>query len=573
MTDKNLFESRGIFPLGELTARGARDFGTHPAMRVWRGTEYNEFSFSELNKRVVTVARWLLANKIQVGDRVAVLGENRPEWGICYLAVQTAGAVIVPVDSLMPAPGIRHILNHSGARLLFISAKLLYLLYELDLPSIGQVVCFEPNSAAKISLTEILANPVKSDEEFPNPDLDETAAILYTSGTTGHSKGVMLTHRNIVSNVSAAHQVYGFGPGDTFLSVLPLHHAFECTAGFLLPIYCGASITYSRSLKSTDIIEDIKGSKVSVMVGVPLLYEKMQAGIVRGVKKKGKVTEKLFDFMYGTVSLGERVGLQLGEKVFYSLRAKAGLGSLQHIISGGGPLDPKIGSFFVRLGIYMHQGYGLTETSPVTHVNPPWMTNNATVGLPLPGVECKIDKPNTAGVGEICLKGPNVFKGYFLNDEATADVFDAEGWFHTGDLGFILPDGTLQISGRAKNMIVTSGGKNVYPEEIEFYLNRSQYIEESLVLPAVRDSGYGEEVVALIYPNYEELDSFFAHYGIKATEKDVHQLISAEIAKAQGELASYKRITKFRIVEEEFQKTSTRKIKRFLYSGKLVKVG
>ena len=572
--ESNLRPDRGIFPLSELAVNSAKLFGSRPIMRTWTSEGYNEITYGEFNDKVDAIGRWLIDQGISSGDRVAVLGENSPEWAASYLGIQVAGAVVVPVDCMMSSSGIRHILSDSGGRILLGSEKFLKDVIEMErIPTLEKIVCFDSEQVeGAIFLDLVLKEGSSSKAEIPKREMDELAAVLYTSGTTGHSKGVMLTQQNIMSNVSSISRIFPIGIDDTFLSVLPIHHSFECTTGFLLPIYCGCSITYSHSIKSNDLIADIKNTNVTIMVGVPLLYEKMHAGMLRGIKKKGKRAQTLFNAIYNVVGIGEKIGLDLGVKLFTGLREKAGFGSVKFFVSGGGPLDPATAMFFNRLGIRMMQGYGLTETSPVTHVNPPWKVSHVTVGPPVPGVECKIIDANEAGIGEISVRGPSIFKGYYKNEEATRKVLAEDGWFRTGDLGAIRDAEYLQILGRQKNMLVTGGGKNVYPEEIEHYLNRRQYVAEALVLGIQRESGYGEEVAALIYPDYEQVDLYFETLGKKARADDVYNLIKQQIKEAQVELEDFKHIRKFRIVEEEFQKTSTRKIKRFLYSGDMLKV-
>lgn len=565
---------RGIVPLSELIHKTVQDFGgDNPAMRRWNGVDgYDEISYAELLERLEAVARWLIDRGIKPGDRVAVLGENRPEWGISYLGIQASGATAVPCDSMMPTAGIRHILSDSESRLLFVSGRFTEMVDEMaSIRTLEDVVCFDSdNDCSKISFDDVLASGRKSKAELPKRELDELAAILYTSGTTGHSKGVMLSQMNIGSNAAAASRIFDIGPGDTFLSVLPIHHSFEATAGFLLPLYCGSSITYARSLKSAEIIEDIKNTGVTIMVGVPLLFEKMMQGIQRKLKQTGK--DKLVNALMGVAKAGEPVGMKLGKVLFKSLREKAGLSTVRIFVSGGGPLDPPVAYFFNRLGLLLFQGYGLTETSPLTHVNLPFKIRHECVGPPAPDIYCKLIDKNDQGVGEVCIKGPNIFQGYYKNEEATKETFTEDGWFKTGDLGIIHKDEFLQITGRAKNMLVTYGGKNVYPEEIEFFLNRSAFIAESLVLGIPREKGMGDEVAAMIYPDYEQIDVHFEELGKKPSDEDVHKLLKKEIKESQKELADYKRIKTFRIVEEEFQKTSTKKIKRFLYKGEMVKI-
>ncbi len=572
--ESHLRPDRGLFPLSELAERSAKDFGPHPAMRRWANDDYEVLTFDEVKDNAHSIARWLIGQEIKRGDRVAVLGENRPEWAFCYLGVQTSGAVVVPVDRLMPPNGIRHILANSGTKILFVSGQYLSVINEMaKIDTLEKIVCFDavPDDNDTILLENVIQQGRDIEVKFPKRELDELAAILYTSGTTGHSKGVMLSQRNIISNVAQGSRVFPVGTEDTFLSVLPMHHVFEATCGFLLPLYCGASVTYAKSLKSSDIVSGIKDTEVTLMVGVPLLYEKMHAGILRGIRKKGK--EKAFNTMYGVVSAAEKIGLKLGKKIFKGLREKAGFGTVKIFASGGGPLDPTTYRFFNRLGITMLQGYGLTETSPITHLSPPWKTRDITVGPNIPDVECKLINKNKQGIGEVCVKGPNIFMGYYQNQEATDEVMDKDGFFMTGDLGMIHPDGYLQIMGREKNMLVTGGGKNVYPEEVEHYLNQSKFIAESLVLGKPRESGYGEEIIALINPDYEQVDLHYEALDQKPSDKDIYELIKGEITETQQDIADYKRVRRFRIVEEEFQKTSTRKVKRFLYKGDEIEIG
>ncbi len=566
-------EDRGLFPLSELAAKGAEEYGDSIIMRTWTGKGYHELTYSDFADKVHAVARWLINYGIRPGDHVAVLSENRPEWAIAYLATQAAGGVVIPIDRMLPANGIRHILSDSAARLLFTVTNFIEILHDAEpIPTLESMICFDlPSAENIIAWSDVVNSGEKIEMELPSREMEELAAILYTSGTTGHSKGVMLSQKNIMSNVAAAYRCLPLGTGDTFLSVLPVHHSFECTAGFLFPIYCGSSITYARSLKSSDLLDDIKNTNVTIMLAVPLLYEKMHAGIVKNVKKRGAGTEILFNMMLNISDAGNKMNMQLGKKLFNGMREKAGLGSVIYFISGGGPLDPATSRFFNNLGICMLQGFGLTETSPITHLTPPSKIRHECVGMPLPQVECKLVDTDESGVGEVCIKGPNVFGGYYQDESASKQVMDGD-WFFTGDLGIVHSDDFLQITGRKKNLIVTGGGKNVYPEEIEYLLNRTQFIAESLILGTPRSSGYGEEVAVLVYPDYEQIDMYFDEKGTKPTPEDVSSLIKENIQQAQKELPDYKHIRHFRIVEEEFQKTSTRKIKRFLYSGEMLSV-
>ncbi len=298
----------------------------------------------------------------------------------------------------------------------------------------------------------------------------------------------------------------------------------------------------------------------------------MHQGVERGIKKKGAVVKILFKVLYSLSALGEKFGKRWGRVLFRSFREKAGMGSVKWFISGGGPLDPEDSVFFNRMGIMMLQGFGLTETSPITHLSPTWRNRPECIGPPFPGVEHKIINMNHEGIGELCLRGPNIFAGYYKNEAATEEVFDDEGWFHTGDLALIHEDNYVQITGRKKNMLVTGGGKNVYPEEIEYMINKNRFVAESLVLGVPRKKGKGDEVGALIFPDYEQVDLYFDEKGVKATEDDVFNLLKTEIKDAQKDLAEYKWIRHMKIMQEEFQKTSTRKVKRYLYSGSMLQM-
>ncbi len=559
-----------LFPLGELTRRSAENFGEAVAFRQWVNGHWRVVTYNDLNVMALNVARWLVDAGLRKGDRVGVLGENCPEWSVAYLAIHCAGGVVVPIDSLLLPSGIKHILEDSEAQFLFATRKFLpNLTDENRPPALRDFINLSSKPVeGTLSFETVVSEGLRSTTTLPESDLEEMASILYTSGTTGHSKGVMLSHRNIISNVVGASSFIPLGPGDTFLSVLPVHHSLECTAGFLLPIHKGCSITYARSMKSADLMSDIQQTGVTIMIGVPILFEKMMAGIVKGVKKKGRATELLFDALMKIAKLGDDVG----ERLFKGIRQRAGLGSIKYFVSGGGPLNPEVGRFFGRFGIKLIQGYGMTETSPATHLNPPHRIKNATVGKTLPEVECRLGETSENGVGEVEIRGPNVFMGYYKNKEATAAVMTADGWLKTGDLGIIDKEGYLELKGRKKNIIVTGGGKNVYPEEIEFYLNKQRFIAESLVLGVTRESGYGEEVGALIYPDQEQIDLLREERGGGAVSPDeLNRFIQLAVDEASHELADYKRIRKFKIIADDFEKTSSRKIKRYLYTGEMLK--
>jgi long-chain acyl-CoA synthetase len=398
------------------------------------------------------------------------------------------------------------------------------------------------------------------------------AVLIFTSGTTGQAKGVMLTNKNIMACVDGTYQTWFYDHHDTFISVLPLHHTFEATGGMLVPLYAGATICYARSLKSRDIVGDIRDSQATMMLGVPLLFEKIYEGILRAVKEKPMLTRAAFAASSGLVrSIKSLTGATAGKKLFSSMREKAGLSSLRLLVSGGAALKPEVAVGLETLGLMIMQGYGLTESAPVLTLNSISRPDPNSVGPPIAGVEIKIVEPDASGIGEIAARGANVMPGYYQNQAAT-DAVIRDGWLHTGDLGYIDQRGCVFITGRAKNVIISAAGKNIYPEEVEAQLAKSPYISESLVLGEKNEQTGREEVHAIVYPNYETFDQYAAHHKVKLDEAAIEKILKGEIKHQCGHLAEYKRVKHFSVREEEFPKTTTRKIKRYLFVGKKVSV-
>lgn len=532
-----------------------RDFPDVVAFRIKRDGSYFEITGKEVANRVEALGAHLHALGVRPGDRVGLLSENRPEWGVAYLAIVCHGLTAVPLDRLLKPQEIRNILDDSGAVATVVSGEFLEDVHGIA-PSISHLKhIIHMDETAELEAPE-QSNPV------PVTDPEGLAALIYTSGTTGHPKGVMLTHRNIMTNVVACCQSISFTRGDNFLSVLPLHHTFECTAGFLAPLYEGATVTYVGSLKSRDIIDTMKETRATIMLGVPLLYEKMYAGIMRAVRSKPAHIRSIFNLSMGVVKGGEKIGLRLGPKVFHGLREKGGFGSIRFFVSGAAALPIEVSEGFERLGFRIIQGYGLTEASPVVSVNRYDAPKKDSVGPPIPGVEVKILNPDDSGVGEVIVRGDNVMQGYYNNSDATGEVLK-DGWLYTGDSGWIDRDGHLRIAGRLKNVIVTKAGKNIYPEEIEGEIVQSPYVAEVLVLADVDDSG-DETVKAIIVPDFEYFAEEAKTTGKPVTDEWIYDVIRKEVRARSNNMADYKRVKNIEIRKEEFPKTSTRKIKRYL---------
>ncbi len=562
---------KGIVPIPEMLTNTAKQFGGKLAMQRFVDGEWEKFSYNDMESMVTRLAGGLQKLGLKPKDHLGVLGENRPEWCMSYLAVQRMGAVCVPLDSMMSDSEIRHIIIESGVKAVLTTSKFLGTVLDADRPGLIIIDLDDGDRSGTLKFHQIM---LKEGEKtaFPALALDDLAAIIFTSGTTGYSKGVMLSHRNIVSNVASVNSIIHLDENSSLVSVLPLHHTFEATAGFLFPIYIGATVTYARSLKSKELLEDIANTGTNLMVGVPLLYEKMYQGINKKLKQLPFFKKVMVDIFYQTTRGASALGKKdLGKVLFKSLREKAGLNSIKYFVSGGAALPPYIAQFFNYLGISLFQGYGLTETSPVLTVNYPENPQHESAGLPIPGVELKIFDPDHLGVGEIAARGPNIFLGYYKNPDATKETF-RDGWFLTGDLGWIDSEGFLYITGRKKNLLVTGGGKNVYPEEIEALLNQKDHILESLVIGVPRPGGMGDEVEAMIVPDYEFLDKEAEETGISWTPEKIEEVIKLDVEDVCHHLAEYKRIRKFSIYHEEFVKTSTKKIKRYLYQQKYLDV-
>ncbi len=553
--------------LPEMVRRSAYEFGDRPALIAREPQGDRVITFGELGSKVESLAGGLIACGLPKNGKCAILGPNSPEWAVAYLAITSAGGICVPIDTLLSENEILHLMADAKVAMAFVAPEFMDCVLDTTkgFPKPKQVIALTLDTKGipgdAMPFEELVRKGQQSQDPLPHMVPEDIAAIIYTSGTTGSPRGVMLTHGNIVSDITACYQAIKFKQ-EHFLSVLSMHHMFECTAGFLLPIYSGSTITFARSLKSRSILEDLKASRATVMFGVPLLFRKMLDGIHRTISRTPSAQQMIFHILMNAIKTGEKLGIKnLGMHLFKNLREEAGLGSLRFLVVGGAPLMPQIPREFRWLGIKMLQGYGLTEASPVLTFNPVDKPVDESIGKPLSGVEVRILEPDETGIGELAFKGPMIMKGYYKAPEATREVLDSDGWLKTGDLGYQDKKGYLYICGRAKNFIVTPAGKNVYPEEIEAEINLSPFVLESMVYG--HNKGSGEEVRAVIVPNYETIGEH--SQGKNLSDQDVHKLISKVVKKANKALAAFKRVKSFTLIDEEFPKTSTRKIKRHLF--------
>ncbi|MBN2057857.1 MAG: AMP-binding protein [Candidatus Saganbacteria bacterium] len=514
------------------------------AYQIRQADGYKCFTFQQVADLAVRLRAKLAGQGVIKGARVILLSENRPEWAIAYLAVTSMGAIVVPLDAMQQPDDLKPLIEDSGAVAAVVSAQYIGHLAETGL------------QAQAVRMEDLGTLPPAGQGLPDQVGLDDVASIVYTSGTTGIPKGVVLTHRNIMSNVMAVASLFDLGPKDNFLSVLPLHHTFETTAGFLGPFYMGCRVTYAESLKSHAILRNMQETGVTIMCGVPLLYQLFYDGILREVEERS--LQRAFTVLFGLARFFKHIiGVNLGSWLFKTVHKKFG-GKIRFFVSGGAALDPEVAANFSLMGFTILQGYGLSESAPVLTCNTLKQNKLGSVGRPIPGVEIRI--AGTDPVGEILAFGPNIMKGYYKRKELSSRVV-VNGWLYTGDVGYIDEDGFLFITGRSKDVIVTGSGVNVYPEEVEFALNKLPAVLECCVMGDKVTAGARrntEEVMALIVPDME----YFDKLGCR-DEAFIKRTLDQQVAELNQQLADFKRVARFVIRQEELPKTRLKKIKRF----------
>ncbi len=545
--------SPNLFAAFELVAERQPD---HPAL-VGNGGRGPRYSYAETLDLARRLATGLVREGTAEGPGIGLIGENCPQWAIAYLSILAAGGSVIPIDANLKPEEIGQIVRHSGLRAAFTSSRFERQLKEMR----DDLAIFSFDESSPQSWTRLMSENLPKSQQPPA----EVAAVIYTSGTTGAPKAVELTHRNILANLEGISRALRVDSADVALSLLPLHHTFEATCGFLTPLTSGATIVYARSMKSKEVREDIAHNRVTIMIGVPLLYEKMYHSFHRRLKAAPWPRRWMFHSLYGLSRLGWAVGFRWGRVLFRSVRDRAGLGSVRMFFSGAAALPRMMARFFNLIGLDLLEGYGMTETSPVVSVNRPGAVRFGSVGPPLDNVQVRIHNPDSARIGEIIVRGDNVTRGYRDNPQETAALI-VDGWLHTGDLGR-LDKGHLWITGRRKNIIVSAAGKNIYPEELEEKLLESDCVLEAVVFGRPKEGRQGEEVRAVIVPDMDQFAAVQdpeARPGPPDRDRVMHSV--AEVVRQVNErIASYKRIAAFDVRFEELEKTSTKKVKRFLY--------
>jgi long-chain acyl-CoA synthetase len=570
-----------------LTAHFAGE--TRPILLYKVEKEYRGIGYSELRRKVELFALGLASLGIQKDDRVALISENRPEWVIADLAVICLGAVGIPIYPTLTPKQIEFICIDGGVKSIILSNTLQrkkVLSIRDQIPALQHIISMADHSPAQeaplvtfskmyeMGLAFEQKNPQYFRDHLAGGSPDDLLTIIYTSGTTGTPKGVMLTHRNLVSNIHAAAEVLPISEQDTLLSFLPLCHTFERMAGYYTALACGATVAYAESIDT--VRENLLEVHPTIVTTVPRLFERLYHGIHRQVKASPRPKQKVFHWAvrigkqyarvrrHGKVDTFLWLQYSLAQKLVFSTLIEKTGGRMRYFVSGGAALPRNLGEFFEALGIIILEGYGLTETSPVLTVNRLDDYKYGTVGKPLPGVEIKI-----AEDGEILAKGPNIMKGYYRNAEATKEVITDDGWFHTGDVGTFDTEGHLVITDRKKHLFVSSGGKNIAPQPIENLFLRSKYIDQFVLI------GDGRMFcTALVVPDFPSLKEFARDAGIPYSSdtdlvlrEEVRRLYSDEIDQLQKNLPNFERVRRFELLPHPFDAesgeiTPTQKIKR-----------
>ena len=511
-----------------------------------------KLTFAEAERRIMEIAGYLQSTGFQEGDKAAVSGRNSTEWTLAYFAVIYAGGIVVPLDYSLKDSEMERFISFGGVKRLFIDSERVD---GIDKDGSLGLIKYSIGHADGYQSVDTM-NGVYKPLGFRNGS--DVAAILFTSGTTGTPKGVMLTHDNLVSDCFLTQSILDIRDNDVMYAILPIHHAYAMMAVVYISISCGAAVVFGRKLAMSHIIRELKDGKVTVFMAVPMLYNKMIGALMSGVRKKGTAVYGVVRALMGFSGFMKKVfGINVGRRIFHSMLAKLSLDNLRLCISGGGPLPPSTFRMFQELGLDFLQGYGLTEASPVTHLNPSKAFRVESVGKLFPEEEVKIVDPDSDGNGLIYIKGPMVMKGYYHNEEATKEVLTEDGWLNTGDVGHQDKDGYLYLTGRAKNVIVTEGGKNIFPEEIEDHFQLFSEIDQVCVVGYMADEALRKEGIRiLIRPTDEYRES------MKNDEAAIARHMNDLVEQVNRDIQHYKRITKVTIVTDKMPMTSTSKIKR-----------
>ncbi len=550
--------------LKDMLKQTGEAYGDRPAY-IFKTEEKGKFrtiTHREFREEINALGT-VLINMGLKDKRIAIISENRYEWELSYLAIASGVGVVVPLDKSLPDNELESLILRSQVEAIIYSSKYDTIMGTLRDKKNTNLKYFismdlEENTQGIYSEKTLIEKGKKllneGDSTYLNAeiDADKMGIMLFTSGTTAMSKAVMLSHKNLVTNVMDITQRFDLTEEDRFLSFLPLHHVFECTVGFLYPISIGGSIAFCEGVKH--MADNIKEFGITAMISVPAVFDIIYRKVMKAIEKKGKLQNLEKGKKISNLLLKVKIDLrkQLFKEVHESLGPK-----LRLVVTGGAALDPETEKGFNDLGFDVEQGYGLTETAPVIAAETPKCRRLGSIGKKFPSVEVKIDNPDEEGIGELLAKGSSIMLGYYENEEATKDALDADGWFHTGDLARIDKDGFIYISGRKKSVIVLNNGKNVFPEEIETLLNKVEGIKESFVYEKKEDDGDVKVCVKIVYDKQliKEL------YNIEGEEK-IKEFLWDKVKDVNRLMPKYKYVREMIISEEELIKTTTLKIKR-----------
>ena len=492
----------------------------------------SSLTFSEVFALSTEFSAYLRSLGLKKGDHVAIVGENSPEWAISYFAIIWAGAIAVPLDARARTKHVEQVLELSDSRFLVASA------------GFAEVLGNTKTVEHLIPMEKALETQMDTEKTVPaeKSEPEDIADIVFTSGTTGNPKGVMLSHGSIMSSLEALYSAFPITDKDTAFSILPIHHVYERIVGILLSFYCGQAVFFSRSIKPREMLSDLKVARPSVWLNTPLILEKLLQRIEQ-TKAKNFLTRALPSKFFGKMA-----------------KKRLGLDRLRLIVSGGAALSEPVSEGLEKYEFPLLQGYGMSETSAVIAANPFLKPKNASGGLVIENSEVEIRDVDAEGIGEICVRGPNIMNGYYKNPDATREILSDDGWLRTGDLGYFDHEGYLYITGRKKSVIVTKGGKNISPEEIEEKLTPLETVEEAIVF-----SPDDERIQAVIFPEAEGISKKLGQSPQHGDDERVWNILKSEITKLNRQLEPHKRISHFAIAREELPKTTTRKVKRYLF--------
>lgn len=534
-----------------------------------KGAPYGKTTYREMTEKMNALGTALVDLGLK-DKRIAIIGANSSRWALSYLATVCGTGVVVPLDKELPAETLEEFITQAQVSAVIFDRKYEEMFRNIKEKNTNMLAVLINMDAAEDSAISLSWNGLvergreliaKGDRRFLDAEIDTDvmSVLLFTSGTTGRSKGVMLSQKNLASDIMLAPTILKVNSYDIFFSVLPVHHTYECTCGFMMPLYKGAAIAYCEGLKY--ITKNLEEIKPTMFLGVPAIFEKLYKKIWQNVRKKGK--ENTLKKVIGINNKTKKVGINIGKIFFKDILAVFG-GRMRIMICGGAAISPEVLDGIRDFGINAVQGYGLTECAPLAALNPDTAPVASSIGIEFPGIKLEVQDVNEEGIGELCVKGPNVMMGYYQRPEETAEVVQ-DGWFHTGDLGYIDEQGYAYITGRKKNVIITKNGENVYPEEVEYTLNLSPIIEESMVYQTEAENKNDTIIAASIVLDMEGVEEF---YGEDMSDEELENLVWEVVDKYNAINPVYKQIRKINVRKAELKKNTSKKIIRFAEENK-----